>query len=101
MDTDTGELLSNVLEDKDEPAARGRITPAMVEKLIAISIAIVILAFVLLVLAYIVSNMVTANADQFFGIIKQNSGTILPVVFFSTLVGVLCFVLGVFLTSLL
>jgi hypothetical protein len=102
VDTESGELLSEVLKEDDTgKSKRARITPAMIEKIIAFSIALIILTFVLLVLAYILSNMVTPNADNFFGVIKQNTGSISAVVFFSTLAGVVCFVLGVFLTTLL
>jgi hypothetical protein len=45
--------------------------------------------------------MVTPNADSFFKVVKQNQGSILPVVFFSTLAGLVCFMLGVFLKSLI
>jgi len=105
VDTESGELLSQVLKDNQsmEGTAKknAKITPAMIEKIIAFSVAVIFIAFIFLVLAYIVSNMTTTNADSFFGIVKQNMGTIAPVVFFSTLVGVVCFVLGVFLTSML
>lgn len=101
VDTDTGELLSDVLKEEDTgKSKRNRITPAMIEKIIAISLALILLMFVLLVLAYIIANMVTPNADKFFGVVKQHTGTISAVTFFATLAGIVCFILGVFFTTL-
>lgn len=101
VDTETGELLSNVLKEDDSgKSRRAKITPAMIEKIIAISLAALILIFVLLVLAYVISNLVTPNADTFFGTVKQHTGTITAVTFFATLAGIVCFVLGVFFTTL-
>jgi hypothetical protein len=101
VDTETGELLSQVMKDKEEPGdPKSKITPAMVEKILAVCIAIVLLAFIFLILAYIITNMTTSNADPFFGIVKQNMGTIAPVLFFSIVSGVVCFVLGFFVYSI-
>ncbi len=102
VDTETGELLSDVLKEEDDgKSKRNRITPAMIEKIIAISLALILLCFVLLVIAYFIANMVTPNADKFFGVVKQNAGSISAVTFFATLAGIVCFVLGVFLTTLI
>jgi hypothetical protein len=101
VDTDTGELLSKVLEDKQEPGtpSKSKLTPALVEKVIAICISLVLIAFIFLILAYIIANLTTPNADSFFHIIKENSGTIKPVVFFSILSAVVFFVIGFFLST--
>ncbi len=103
VDTDSGELLSQVVKEEEtgKVTKGSRISPATIEKLIALGVAFVFVSFILLVLAYIVTNMITPNADAFFHVVKQNSSTILPVVFFSTLAGCVCFVLGVFLKSLI
>lgn len=101
VDTETGELLSKVLEDKEEPGvpSKSKLTPALIEKVIAICIALVLIAFIFLILAYIVANLTTPNADSFFHIIKDNSSTIKPVIFFSILSAVVFFVIGFFLST--
>ena len=103
VDTDTGELLSQVLEDGSTTVAKpgGRITPAMVEKVIAIGVALALLLFVFVILAYIVTNVVTPNADPFWGVIVQHKSVIAPVAFFSILSGIVFFVLGLFLNTML
>lgn len=104
VDTESGELLSQVLEDPQEGQGvkpRPRITPAMVEKVIAICVALVLIAFVFLILAYVVTNMTTPNADSFFGIVVQQRSTIAPILFFSILSGIIFFVLGIFLHTML
>lgn len=102
VDTESGELLSQVLKDKEEVGepSKSKITPAIVEKILAVCIAVVLIAFIFLILAYIIASMTTPNADSFFGVIKHHTGTIGPIVFFSTLSGVVCFVLGVFLYTM-
>lgn len=103
VDTETGELLSQVLKDKDDlgKPKRSKISPAMIEKLIAVFLAIVLIAFVCLIVGYLITSVTTPNADTFFGIIKQNMGTIAPVFFFSSLTGLVCFILGFFIYTLL
>jgi hypothetical protein len=103
VDTETGELLSQVLKDKEEPGQpkRSKISPAMVEKIIAISLALVLIAFVFLIVAYMITSLTTPNPDSFWGVIKQNAGTITPIFFFSTLVGIICFILGFFLYTMI
>jgi hypothetical protein len=103
VDTDTGELLSQVLKDGTTTVAKpgGRITPAMVEKVIAIGVALALLLFVFVILAYIVTNVVTPNADPFWGVIVQQKSVIAPVAFFSILSGIVFFVLGLFLNTML
>lgn len=102
VDTQNGTLLSKVLEEKEEigQPSKSRITPALVEKVLAICIAIVLIAFIFLILAYILASITTPNADSFFGVIKQHTGTIGPVLFFSVVAGVVCFVLGFFLHTM-
>jgi hypothetical protein len=101
VDTENGTLLSQVMQEKQEAGqvTKGRITPALVEKVIAIGIALVLIAFIFLILAYIIASITTPNADSFFKVIKQNSGTIGPIVFFSILSAVLAFVIGFFLST--
>jgi len=102
VDTEDGTLLSQVLQEKQEEGqpSKSKITPALVEKVLAVCIAVVLIAFIFLILAYILASITTPNADSFFGVIKQHTGTIGPVVFFSVLAGVVCFVLGFFLHTM-
>jgi hypothetical protein len=103
VNTETGELLSQVLKDKEESgkAKRSKISPAMIEKLVAAFLAIIGLILVFLIVFYIIAYFSTPNADSFFGVIKQNMDTIGPVVIFSMLSGIICFILGFFLYTLL
>ena len=103
VDTETGELLSQVMKDKEEPvqAKQSKISPAMIEKLIAIFLALILIAFVFLIIAYLITSITTPNADNFWGVIKQNAGTIAPIVFFSSVVGIICFILGFFFYTMI
>ena len=103
VDTETGELLSQVLKDKDDlgKPKRSKLSPAMIEKIIAAFLAFVLIAFVVLVIGYLITKVTTANADSFFGVIQQNMGTIAPVFFFSMLSGIVCFILGFLLYTML
>jgi len=102
VDTETGELLSQVVKEEEiGEVKKSRLSPAMVEKIIAIAIAFSLIVFVFLVLAYILANMTTPNADNFFGIIQSNAKTVAPIVLFSTLMAIVGFVLGVLLPMML
>jgi len=103
VDTDSGELLSQVLKDKEEPGQpkRSKISPAMIEKLIAIFLAVILIAFVFLIVGYMITNLTTPNADTFWGVIQQNTGTIAPIVFFSSVVGIISFLLGFFFYTMI
>ena len=103
VDTETGELLSQVLKNKDElgKPKRSKISPALIERLLAVFLAFILIAFVFLIVGYLITSVTTPNADSFFGIIQQNMGTIAPVFFFSTLTGLVCFLLGFFLYTML
>ena len=61
---------------------------------------IYLVVFVILVIGYLITNFTTANADAFMGVIPKNMGTIAPVFFFSMLSGIICFVLGFFLYTM-
>ena len=102
VDTDTGELLSQVI-NTEEPGkpSKSSITPALVEKILAVCIAVLLVAFVLSILAYIVTSFTTPNADTFFGILHKNKEVIGGTLFFSTVSGVVFFIIGFFLSSML
>ncbi|NBO61308.1 MAG: hypothetical protein EBU82_10105, partial [Flavobacteriia bacterium] len=92
---------SEVLKQKDDgKGTRARLTPAIVEQIIAVCVAIVLVLFVFLVIAYIITSMTTGNADEFFKVIKQNANVVPPIVFFSVLSGLICLMLGIFLRNL-
>lgn len=96
VDTETGELLSQVVKEEETGVVKkSSLSPALIEKIIAVGVALGLIAFVFLILAYVLSNLVTPNADSFFGIVKSKAGTIAPIFFFSILVGVICYILGV------
>ena len=102
VDTETGELLSQVVKEEEVGEVKtSKLSPAMVEKIIAIAIAFSLIVFVFLVLAYILANVTTPNADNFFGIIQSNAKTVAPIVLFSTLMAIVGFVLGVLLPMML
>jgi hypothetical protein len=103
VDTENGELLSQVLKDKQDsgPAKRSKISPAMIEKIVAAFLALIAFIVLFLIVFYVIANFVTPNADTFFGVVKQNMDTIGPVVVFSMLSGIICFILGFFLYTLL
>lgn len=102
VDTETGELLSQVVKEEEVgEVKKARLSPAMIEKIIAIAIAFSLIVFVFLVLAYILANVTTPNADNFFGIIQSNAKTVAPIVLFSTLMAIVGFVLGVLLPMML
>lgn len=102
VDTDSGELLSQVLKDDTVGTpSQSRITPALVEKILAVCIAVILVSFVLFVIAYAVASMTTGNAETFFGILRHSIPTVAPIVFFSILLGVVGFVLGFALQSMI
>ena len=96
VDTDSGELLSQVMKEKEVEGQtnKGRITPALVEKVLAISIAVLLIIFIFFILAYIIASITTPNANNFFGVIKQNIPTIAPVVLFSLTALVIGLIVG-------
>lgn len=102
VDTDSGELLSQVIKDKDTAKPGGKATPVtgIMEKLIAIAVAVILLIFVFLIMAALIAKFLVPNSADFFKEVQQNYGTIAPVVFFSSLAGGVCFILGLFLKSL-
>ena len=103
VDTESGELLSQVLKDKEEPgkAKRSKISPALIEKIVAAFLAIIGIIVLFLIVFYLIAYFSTPNADSFFGVIKQNTDTIGPVVVFSMFSGIICFILGFFAYTLL
>jgi hypothetical protein len=102
VNTESGELLSQVLKGKDDTGKpkRSKLSPAMIEKIIAAFIAVVLIAFFILIIGYLLTKVTTANADSLFGVIQKNMGVIAPVFFFSMLSGIVCFVLGFLLYTM-
>lgn len=100
VDTESGELLSQILKEKkdDKEIKSSIITPAIVEKLMAYGIAFTLIFFIFLILVYIVSSMVTPNANDFFNILKQKLPEYGWSVFMSFFIGIACFILGTVIT---
>lgn len=96
VDTENGELLSQVLEDKKDGTEkkRGTMTPAMVETVLSYGLAFILILFVFLTLTYIITYIVTPNANDFFGIIQQNASQYSSSISMGFLIGIVCFVLG-------
>jgi hypothetical protein len=104
VNTENGELLSQVLSEKEEEGKvkQSRITPAMIQRIIAIGLAIILIIFVVSLVAYAISYFTTPNADSFFNVtVRENIGPISATVALATLSGVVFFILGFFLHSLI
>lgn len=96
VDTENGELLSQVLEDKKDGTQKKKstITPAMVETVLSYILAFILILFVFLTLTYIITYIVTPNANDFFGVIQQNVTQNMTAISMNFLIGIVCFVLG-------
>ena len=100
IDTDKGVPLSQVLKEKEEEQGDGKITPGMVERMIAIVLGTAIGIFILSVIAYIFSRVTSDTADTtsfpwFMGKVKDT----LPMVFVSMVVGIIGFLIGFFTST--
>ena len=98
VDTEKGELLSQVLKDTDnnQVASTSGPTPADIEKLIAIVFGISIGIFILIIIAYAISvwtgeSNTTQNWPWIYKIFKDTS----PTYFISMLVGLIGFIIGI------
>lgn len=97
VDTEKGELLSQVLKDNDDvqAASSSGPTPADVEKLIAIFFGVSLGLFILVILAYAISLYTGTSEDEHpwhFLEIKFKEAT--PTYFIAMLVGIVGFVIG-------
>lgn len=96
VDTEKGELLSQVLKDNDDDqASSSGPTPADVEKLIAIFFGISLGIFILIILAYAISLYTGTSTEPhpwLFLELKFKEAT--PTYFIAMLVGIIGFVIG-------
>jgi len=96
VDTENGELLSQVLKENDDQAASASgPTPADVEKLIAIFFGISLGIFILIILAYVISLYTGTSTEKhpwLFLEMKIKETT--PTYFIAMLVGIIGFVIG-------
>ena len=97
VDTEKGELLSQVLKDNDdiEAASSSGPTPADVEKLIAIFFGISLGLFILIIIAYAISvwtgdSNTTQNWPWIYKLFKETT----PTYFIAMLVGLIGFIVG-------
>ena len=97
VDTENGELLSQVLKDNDDDQAASSSgpTPADVEKLIAIFFGISLGLFILIIIAYAISvwtgdSNTTQNWPWIYKLFKETT----PTYFIAMLVGLIGFIVG-------
>jgi hypothetical protein len=99
IDTDKGVPLSQVLAEKKEDQGEAKITPGMVERMIAAVLGTAAGLFILSVIAYIFSLMTSENADTSFPWLVSKTKDLLPMVFVSMVVGVVGFLIGFFTST--
>lgn len=99
IDTDKGVPLSQVLAEKKEDEGEAKITPGMVERMIAAILGTAAGIFILSVIAYIFSLMTSENADTSFPWLASKTKDMLPMVFVSMVVGVVGFLIGFFTST--
>jgi hypothetical protein len=102
VDTDTGQLLSQVLDDKQADAASGLapvespISPAVIQKIGIISLAIFILVGLFAVIGYYMMRFLSPNTDEVLSIPMQKVSTWGPTAAIAIVLGVIGFVIGKF-----
>lgn len=99
VDTDKGVPLSQVLKEKQEEVGSGKITPGMVERMIAVVLGTAIGIFILSILAYIFSRVTSDNTDVSFPWFMGKVKDMLPMFFVSLVVGIIGFLIGFFTST--
>lgn len=99
IDTDKGIPLSQVLQEKQDEEGESKITPGMVERMIAAILGTAAGIFILSVLAYIFSLVTSENADTNFPWFVMKTKDMLPMVFVSMIVGIIGFLIGFFTST--
>ena len=99
IDTDKGVPLSQVLKEKADEQGEGKITPGMVERMIAIVLGTAAGLFVLSILAYVFSRVTTDSPDASFPWFMGKIKDLVPMVFMSMVVGVIGFLIGFFTST--
>jgi hypothetical protein len=99
IDTDTGTPLSQVLAEKEQDSSieqKGSITPGTIERMMAVVFGTLAGIFILAVLAYILSLITSEDSSVSFPWLVERFQTVLPIVFVSTIVGIIGFLIGFF-----
>jgi uncharacterized membrane protein YwzB len=99
IDTDKGVPLSQVLKEKKEEQGEAKITPGMVERMIAILLGTAAGIFILSVLAYLFSRVTSDTAEPQWVWLTTQSRNLLPMIFVSMVVGVIGFLIGFFTST--
>jgi hypothetical protein len=96
IDTDKGVPLSQVLAEKKEEAGEAKITPGMVERMIAVVLGTAAGIFILSVFAYLFSRVTSDDSYENFPWFIDRTKDMLPMVFVSIVVGIVGFLIGFF-----
>jgi hypothetical protein len=99
IDTDKGVPLSQVLKEKEQEQGEGKITPGMVERMIAVVLGTAIGIFVLSVFAYIFSQVTSETSGTSFPWFMGKVKDMVPMVFVSIVVGIIGFLIGFFTST--
>ena len=99
IDTDKGIPLTQVLKEKTEEQGEAKITPGMVERMIAIVLGSAAGIFILSILAYIFSRVTSDTTDESFPWLMDKTKDLLPMVFVSMVVGIIGFLIGFFTST--
>ncbi len=96
IDTDKGVPLSQVLKDKKDEQGEAKITPGMVERMIAVVLGTAAGIFILSIFAYIFSLVTSENADPAWPWLMERTRDLMPMIFVSMVVGIIGFLIGFF-----
>jgi hypothetical protein len=99
IDTDTGVPLSQVLKEKEEDSQieqKGTITPGTIERMMAVVFGTLAGIFILAVIAYGLSVITSEESGISFPWLVERSKYVLPIVFVSSIAGIIGFLIGFF-----
>lgn len=99
IDTDKGVPLSQVLKEKRDEAGEAKITPGMVERMIAILLGTAIGIFILSIFAYLFSRVTSDSSEPQWVWLMNQTRNLLPMIFVSMVVGVIGFLIGFFTST--
>lgn len=99
IDTDKGIPLSQVLQEKEAEQGGGKITPGMVERMIAIVLGTAAGIFILSMIAYLFTRVTTEDSTRGFPWLLDQTKNLLPMVFVSIVVGIIGFLIGFFTST--
>jgi hypothetical protein len=96
IDTDKGIPLSQVLKEKKDEQGEAKITPGMVERMIAVVLGTAAGIFILSIVAYFFSLVTSENADPAWPWLLERTRDLIPMIFVSMVVGIIGFLIGFF-----